>query len=1057
MSYFPKTVFSLFVALTGTIASGYAKENQNNFQKYLITERDNIELNFSEPIFIREGNINIHRADDDSIFETIDVTSSQVNGSSTNKITINPLLDFCSSTKYYLTIDSTAFDDEFGNSFGGINDKTSFTFETLDTISPTIKDFSETIVAGSRNIILNFSEPVDVEKGKIVIYKRSDDSIVETIDVRSSQVNGTNTNQITITPRARLAAFTEYYLKIDSLAFDDQSGNSYKGLEDSKSISFYTGATESISDLDSNAAIFSSFYGDDLNEDSYSNDSDLVAEDGNITLEFSEPIYIKQGNIVIYKSEDNSIFETIDVKGPQVTGSRTKKITINPSRNFSSSTNYYLKIDANAFDDAYGNSFEGINDTTSYSFTTSDTIAPKLKLRSTSQLRDTTSPTLKLSRTPQLRDTTSPTLKLSRSPQLRDTTSPTLKLSRTPQFRDPISPISKLNNISGINNYRNLISSTPRSTDDKTPFKSSRSILIYKKQESSSSNTNLTSNIKNSSSNTTLNTFIPIKDNFIDKRKEFNLSEFTNNSFMETDRKDLAFIPSKTSPLTLGLSPLTEKRTSFEEKSNIPIYIKPDEINIETKDLSNREIKGKNSSQIIVAPTTELYAKNVLDKIELLKDQTKNEILKDNDFFSTDIREKEPKLVQFENLEKIIKEKSHELKIMESRIEEARQMMKGTVSAWSPILNLSSTGLPQYTKGKTYHSLAPNKSTNQKKASLQATIKWDLINPSRTPQINNAKANLENARIAYSLRHRDLLLEAKLRFLQLQHSLQDVRIAEDSINISKAALDQSLERMESGTGTKFDVLEANTQLSKDRQLLAEKQGNKKMNEIRLVQILNMNQNTVPSVESQPYIIGEWKTSLEDSIDSAYENRKEIDDLQLKISVHKNKSKLELAKTKPTVSLFNLFEADIAEGESNSLSPQTNNKSNSTNNTVGLQFDWKIFDGGSSKAYSKAKDAKINEIKEQVLFEKSKVRKEVEQLFTKLEKSRLNIEHSYAAILSAKESLELSLLRQQSGLGVQREVLNSKRDLTQAEITHAKAINEYNISLVNLQILTGLEA
>ena len=40
-----------------------------------------------------------------------------------------------------------------------------------------------------------------------------------------------------------------------------------------------------------------------------------------------------------------------------------------------------------------------------------------------------------------------------------------------------------------------------------------------------------------------------------------------------------------------------------------------------------------------------------------------------------------------------------------------------------------------------------------------------------------------------------------------------------------------------------------------------------MNEIRLVQILNMNQNTVPS-GTQPYIIGEWKTSLEDSIDSS---------------------------------------------------------------------------------------------------------------------------------------------------------------------------------------------
>ena len=38
--------------------------------------------------------------------------------------------------------------------------------------------------------------------------------------------------------------------------------------------------------------------------------------------------------------------------------------------------------------------------------------------------------------------------------------------------------------------------------------------------------------------------------------------------------------------------------------------------------------------------------------------------------------------------------------------------------------------------------------------------------------------------------------------------------------------------MEGGLGTKFDVLEANTQLSKDKQLLAAKIGDKNMNEIR---------------------------------------------------------------------------------------------------------------------------------------------------------------------------------------------------------------------------------
>ena len=60
---------------------------------------------------------------------------------------------------------------------------------------------------------------------------------------------------------------------------------------------------------------------------------------------------------------------------------------------------------------------------------------------------------------------------------------------------------------------------------------------------------------------------------------------------------------------------------------------------------------------------------------------------------------------------------------METRIEEANQMLKGTTSTLRSNLNLSSTGLPQYSIGDTYHSLAPNKSTGQIKGSLQATLK----------------------------------------------------------------------------------------------------------------------------------------------------------------------------------------------------------------------------------------------------------------------------------------------------------------------------------------------
>ena len=53
--------------------------------------------------------------------------------------------------------------------------------------TPTISSFNEDnpYVWSTSNIFLNFSEAVDVESGNIVIYKASDDSVVETIDVTS--------------------------------------------------------------------------------------------------------------------------------------------------------------------------------------------------------------------------------------------------------------------------------------------------------------------------------------------------------------------------------------------------------------------------------------------------------------------------------------------------------------------------------------------------------------------------------------------------------------------------------------------------------------------------------------------------------------------------------------------------------------------------------------------------------------------------------------------------------------------------------------------------------
>ncbi|OHB81418.1 MAG: hypothetical protein A2V98_17145 [Planctomycetes bacterium RBG_16_64_12] len=95
-----------------------------------------------------------------------------------------------------------------------------------------------------------------------------------------------------------------------------------------------------------------------------------VSTTANLVITFDEAVDKQSGNITIKKSSDNSTVETIAVTSGQVTGGGTDTITINPSVTLAHSTEYYVQIDATAFDDTSGNSYAGISDTTSWSFTT---------------------------------------------------------------------------------------------------------------------------------------------------------------------------------------------------------------------------------------------------------------------------------------------------------------------------------------------------------------------------------------------------------------------------------------------------------------------------------------------------------------------------------------------------------------------------------------------------------------------------------------------------------------------------------------------------------------
>ena len=186
----------------------------------------------------------------------------------------------------------------------------------------------------------------------MTIKKTSDISTVETIDVTGGQVTGSGTSQITVTPSSDFDTGTEYYVLIDATAFDDSDSGSYAGISSTTALSFTS--TNPVPTLSSSVP---------------ADNATGVAVDSTIVLNFSENVDVESGNITIKKTSDNSIFETIDVTSGQVTGSGTSQITITPSSDFDSGTEYYVLIDATAFDDSDSGSYAGISSTTALSFT----------------------------------------------------------------------------------------------------------------------------------------------------------------------------------------------------------------------------------------------------------------------------------------------------------------------------------------------------------------------------------------------------------------------------------------------------------------------------------------------------------------------------------------------------------------------------------------------------------------------------------------------------------------------------------------------------------------
>ncbi len=410
--------------------------------------------------------------------------------------------------------------------------------------------------------------------------------------------------------------------------------------------------------------------------------------------------------------------------------------------------------------------------------------------------------------------------------------------------------------------------------------------------------------------------------------------------------------------------------------------------------------------------------------------------------------------LNYSEIDNITLKNNQELKALESLVNSTTFTLSSKIAKRYPSLDLQASGLPKYVSGKNYNSSSSTTKTSQFSANPSLNIKLDLIDPLRGSEIKIARNNYAIAKNNYEIKKKDLIKEAKSRYHKLQKSYQDIKNKKLSLDLSITSLKDAQSKFDAGIGTKFEVLEAEAQLSRDRQSLNEKKIQNQINKIALKEILNINGDF--KINQKQKLIGFWNHKLNKNITEGLVNSLSLKNINLKKSIKENQAKNYLNVYKPNVYISNTFSSSFSKGDSLSVKIDPEKSGSSYTNTVSLNFGWNIFDGGQNKNLYKSRkaDAKSEDYSYKNL--ENVLKTNISEAYLNLKLNEEKILSSLKEISSTEESLRLARLRYDVGISTLKDVLVRQKELSNANSKKIDSIYNYNLNLDKLVRLTFLE-
>ena len=300
-----------------------------------------------------------------------------------------------------------------------------------------------------------------------------------------------------------------------------------------------------------------------------------------------------------------------------------------------------------------------------------------------------------------------------------------------------------------------------------------------------------------------------------------------------------------------------------------------------------------------------------------------------------------------------------------------------------------------------------------------------------------AKHNYKAARAGQNATLSDTLMTITRDYynLVLSEALLQIRI--QAVRTSEEQLRNNTNRFHSGLATALDVMQSRTQLSRDRQNLVDQQIARRNAAIDLAQTINANlgADLLPSdmIVRKVRLI-DPRLNIADLLRITIDNRPEL----------KQYEELRLAAKRAIVVAGAPLQPSFAfSGNIFGVGPP---RQVEALYTLGLNVNWSLRGMGTVDAANlqaarwQARQAHLQANKELVAV----LAQTRQSLLRSLDTER-NIEETSNEVASSAEELRLAQLRFASGLGTNIDIITAQRDYTQALVSKAQAIINFNIA------------